>query len=80
VSVLKRRLKRLEEGSGQAESCLECGHVSGGPTQYDVTWIDDGGKLEEQEFCETLGEQLGYVVRWGDKGEGVGSKCPDVPE
>jgi hypothetical protein len=80
VSVLKRGVKMLEEGTGQAELCLECGHVSGEFAQYDVTWLDDGGKLEEPEFCETLGEELVYVVRWGGKGEGVGSKCPDVPE
>jgi hypothetical protein len=77
---LKRRLKRLEEGTGQAESCPECGHASGEPIEYDVTWIDDGGKLEEPQFCQTCGEQLVYVVRWDDKGEGVDSKCHDVPE
>lgn len=66
MSGLKRRLCRLEDAAGPDE-CPGCGFSPGAPVEHEVTWHDvEDGEPIMPEWCETCGEQLAYVVGWGD--------------
>jgi hypothetical protein len=73
MSGLERRLKKLEEDTGQGEPCPECGHVAGKPTtdtlDFEVYWDYTAEEESEDEFCSTCGTQLVFNVTWGAEGK-----------
>jgi hypothetical protein len=80
---IERRVRRLEEETGQGRSCPECGHVPGQPfacesLDFDIRGIDED--IGEEEYCGTCGRQLVFVVRWNKRGRGVGSYWLDAPQ
>jgi hypothetical protein len=71
VSGLERRIKRLEGERGRTTPCPECGYAPGAPVEYEYEWIYDRSEYEGPEFCGTCGEQLLYIVTWGDEPTGA---------
>ena len=59
---IERRVAALEEASGVGGGCPECG----GPddpddhSTYELVWAEEA----EEEWCETCGRQIGFVLRW----------------
>jgi hypothetical protein len=71
VSGLQRRIKRLEGEGERTVPCPECGYAPGVPVKYEVEWIYDRSEYDEPEFCGTCGEQLLYILTWGDEPKGA---------
>jgi hypothetical protein len=70
VRSLERRVSRLEESAGGGSKCPGGGWGGddfGPDDTYEVEWVDPGGPDDREEFCETCGRQLVYIVRWEDK-------------
>jgi hypothetical protein len=71
VRSLQRRVARLEEAAGDGGECLRCGWGGGsdhgGGDTYELVWVDPGGPDDREEFCEACGQQLVYVLTWGDE-------------
>ena len=65
---ISKRLERLE--ASHSPPCEECGHALGAPVEgFSVEWAKEPDA--EPEFCGKCGQQLVYVVTWGDEpGEG----------
>ena len=63
VERKRKRLAALEETSGGG-GCPECG----GPddphdhSTYELVFVDEA----EEEWCETCGRQIGFVLRWSE--------------
>jgi hypothetical protein len=71
VTSVQAKVSRLEEATGGTggDACPRCG--GGGDDfdpddTYEVEWIDPGGPEDREEFCEACGQQLVYVIGWGD--------------
>lgn len=65
-----RRLARLE--ASHSPPCEECGRAPNAPVEgYAVEWANSEETPTEPELCGKCGQQLVYVVTWGDHpGEG----------
>jgi len=62
-TTIERRVATLEESAGSG--CPECG----GPddtddhSTYELVFVDEA----QEEWCETCGRQLAYVITWEDE-------------
>ena len=67
TTTIQRRVARLEDASNAGGECPECGWGGGDNCSYEVKWVDPGGPDDREEFCETCGRQVAYVLTWGDE-------------
>jgi hypothetical protein len=72
VGGLERRLRALEEAL-DVRVCPECGFGPGTePEEIEIEWIDDPEDdrgAVEPEFCGSCGQQLVWVITWGNNDE-----------
>ena len=64
---IRRRIARLEEAAIAGGECLRCGWGADNSPSYELEWIDPDSPDDREEFCETCGRQLVYVLTWGDE-------------
>jgi hypothetical protein len=68
VSSAATRVDRLLQATGGDGACPECGGPddSDDYSTYEVVWVDPGGPDDVEEWCESCGRQVGFVITWGD--------------
>ncbi len=71
--TLQRRIQRLEDAGGGAESCEECGGPPkpGDCVEYEIVWKDVPELSDADDpgptHCPGCSRQLVYEVSWGEQ-------------
>ena len=71
MTSVQAKVSRLEEATGGTggDECLACGGGGddfGPHDTYELVWVDPDGPEDREEYCESCGRQLVYVITWGD--------------